>query len=130
MGFAQCRGRAGEALAAAYYELLGCEVLARNLKLGGVEVDLLVSDRGTRVLVEVKLRGRSDFGGAALAVDRAKRERLLRAARALQAGAGAADARARRDARSGCAALRIDVVAIEPMDEGLRLRHYRGAVSE
>ena|SRR3989442_4452344 len=132
MGFAQTRGRAGEALAAAYYELLGCQVLARNLKLGGVEVDLLVSDRGTRVLVEVKLRGRSDFGGAALAVDRAKRERLLRAARALESGAGPAGARTRvpREARSGHTALRIDVVAIEPVDDGLTLRHYRGAVSE
>src|SRR6058998_1252535 len=116
MGFAQTRGRAGEALAAAYYELLGCQVLARNLKLGGVEVDLLVSDRGTRVLVEVKLRGRADYGGAALAVDRAKRERLVRAARALE--------------QSGAPAVRIDVIAIETGADGLTLRHYRNAVTD
>ena len=116
MGLTQRRGRAGEDLAAAYYQLLGCEVLGRNLKLAGVEVDLLVSDHGTQVLVEVKLRTRTDYGGAALAVERVKRERLLRAARALSA--------------QHEAGLRIDVVAIEPVDGGLALRHYRGAVSE
>jgi putative endonuclease len=115
MGIAQQRGRAGEALAAAYFELLGCEVLDRNLKLAGVEVDLVVADGATRVLVEVKLRGRADFGGAALAVDHAKRERLKRAARALE-GSGAL--------------LRIDVVALERLDDGLTLRHYRNAITD
>ncbi len=115
MGVPQRRGRAGEALAAAYFELLGCEVLERNVKLAGVEVDLVVADGATRVLVEVKLRGRVDFGGAAAAVDAAKRERLRRAARALE--------------RSG-APLRIDVVALETLDEGLTLRHYRSAITD
>lgn len=115
MGIAQRRGRSGEALAAAYFELLGCEVLVRNLKLAGVEVDLIVADGATRVLVEVKLRGRTDFGGAALAVDQRKRERLKRAARALG---------------SGGAPLRIDVVALETLDGGLTLRHYRNAITD
>ena len=115
MGIAQRHGRAGEALAAAYFELLGWEVEGRNLKLGGVEVDLVVADGATRVLVEVKLRGRSDYGGAALAVDRPKRERLKRAARVLGGGA---------------TALRIDVVALERLDDGLTLRHYRNAVTD
>jgi len=75
MGIAQRHGRAGEALAAAYFELLrlgggGPESQARRGR-----VDLVVADGATRVLVEVKLRGRSDFGGAALAVDRPKCER-------------------------------------------------------
>src|SRR5881409_332106 len=84
MGVAQRRGRAGEDLAIAYLELAGCHVIGRNLKLGGVEVDALASDGAAQVVVEVKLRGRSDFGGAAAAIDAAKRVRLLRAARALQ----------------------------------------------
>ena len=115
MGITQRRGHAGESLAAAYFELLGCGVLERNVKLAGVEVDLVVDDHGTRVLVEVKLRGRADFGGAALAVDRAKRERLRRAARALG---------------GDNVALRIDVVGLETVDEGLVLRHYRNAVTD
>jgi putative endonuclease len=115
MGSAQRRGAAGEALAAAYFELLGCEVLGRNQKLAGVEVDLVVADGATRVLVEVKLRGRADFGGAAQAVDHVKRERLKRAARSLE-GSGTP--------------LRIDVVALEPLDGGLTLRHYRNAITD
>jgi putative endonuclease len=115
MGIAQRRGAAGESLAAAYYELLGGRIVGRNQRLGGVEVDLIVEQDGTLVLVEVKLRGRGDFGGAARAVDRAKAERMRRAARAL-----GADARA----------LRIDVVALEPVDDGLVLRHYRNAITD
>jgi putative endonuclease len=115
MGIARSRGLAGENLAAAYFELIGCPVVARNARLAGVEVDLVVTEGGTRVLVEVKTRGRADYGGAALAVDARKRERLLRAARTLAHGA---------------CAVRIDVVALETSPEGAVLRHYRGAVTE
>ena len=107
------RGRAGEALAAAYLALVGMKVVERNLRIAGVEVDLVAADRGVTVLVEVKARARSDFGGAALAVDERKRERLRRAASAMG-----------RSAR----AVRIDVVAVELEADGARLRHYRNAV--
>ena len=116
MGNARLHGPAGEALAAAYLELIGCVVLARNPRLGGVEVDLLVEDGGTKVLVEVKARARTDYGGAALAVDHAKRSRLMRAARALGAECGGA--------------VRIDVVTVEPVEDGATVRHYRNAVTE
>ncbi len=114
MGWAGTRGRAGEALAIAYLELVGLHVVARNLKLGGVEVDALASDGSAQVVVEVKCRGRSDYGGAAAAIDHTKRARLVRAARALlQAGA-------RR--------VRVDVVAVDLTPEGATVRHYRNAV--
>jgi len=116
MGVAQTRGRAGEALAMAYLELAGCRVIARNLRLGGVEVDALVTDGPAQVVVEVKVRGRSDYGGAAAAVDAAKRARLVRAARALQLG--------------GARRVRIDVVAVELSPEGATVRHIRNAVTE
>jgi len=116
MGHTRSRGAAGEALAAAYLELAGYEVVGRNVRLGGVEVDLLASDGPVRVMVEAKYRGRSDYGGAALAVDHAKRGRLLRAARALEAESGRA--------------VRIDVVAVELAEGGAIVRHYRNAVTE
>jgi putative endonuclease len=116
MGTANIRGARGESLAAAWLELGGRQVLGRNVRLGGVEVDLLAREGETHVVVEVKLRGRSDYGGAALAVDRAKCQRLLRAARALE--------------QSGVPGVRIDVIAIETDAEGLILRHYRNAVTE
>ena len=116
MGVASTRGKAGEALAIAYLELAGCRVIGRNLRLGGVEVDLLVGDGPTQVVVEVKARGRPDYGGAAAAIDRAKRMRLVRAARALQ--------------RDGARCVRIDVVAVDLSPDGATVRHYRSAVTE
>ena len=116
MGMAQARGRAGEALAVAYLELAGFRVTGRNLRLAGVEVDALASDGPARVLVEVKVRGRADFGGAAAAVDHRQRARLVRAAHALQ--------------QSGADRVRIDVVAVDVTPEGATVRHYRNAVTE
>ena len=102
MAVPQQRGHAGEALAAAY------------LELAGVEVDLLAAEGATRVLVEVKLRSRADYGGPAGALDRDKRRRLRRAALAL----------------GGAEPVRIDLVAIELVDDGLTLRHYRNAITD
>ena len=116
MGIANVRGRAGEALAAAYLELAGCDVLARNHRVAGVELDVLGLDGRCRVVVEVKLRTRSDYGGAALAVDHAKRARLLRAARVL--------------AQDGSGPVRVDVVAVTLGPEGATIAHFRNALSD
>ena len=116
MGVAKRRGEAGESLAAEYLNLIGWDVHERNLRVAGVEVDLLARDDRTDVLVEVKLRSRSDFGGAAWAVDRRKHERLRRAARAL--------------VHAGARIVRIDVVAVEFEEDGVRLRHFRNAITE
>lgn len=116
MGSAQDRGRAGEALAAAYLELVGCPCVARNVRLGGVEVDLVVDDGPSRVLVEVRLRSRGDYGGAAATLDRAKRERLRRAARALE--------------QQGVRHPRVDVVAVDLVPGGARVTHHRNAVTD
>jgi putative endonuclease len=115
MDSTRTRGNAGETLAASFLELVGLQIVKRNARLGGVEVDLLARDGATQVIVEVKLRGRDDFGGAAEAVDRRKRERLLRAAGVLAASGEA---------------VRIDVVAIELVLSGAVVRHYRNAILE
>ena len=116
MGRSDARGRAGEAMAAAYLELMGFAVEARNTRIAGVEVDLVASDDRTIALVEVKLRTRTDYGGAALAVDRSKRERMWRAALAVGEHEGRA--------------VRIDVIAIESHEHGATIRHYPNAVTE
>ncbi|MBI1797696.1 MAG: YraN family protein [Candidatus Eisenbacteria bacterium] len=116
MGVTQVKGRAGEMLAASYLELAGCTIRARNVRLAGVEVDLIVQDGPAQVIVEVKVRRRSDFGGAAAAIDPTKRMRLTRAAHALL--------------QQGARRVRIDVVAIDLDAEGAAVRHYRSAVTE
>jgi putative endonuclease len=115
MGDAQNRGRAGEALAAAYLELVGCRFVARNVRLAGVEVDLVVDDGASRVLVEVRLRSRGDYGGASATILRTKRERLIRAARALE--------------QQGVRHPRVDVVAIDLTSGGATLTHHRNAIT-
>ena len=115
MGFAQDRGRAGEALAAAYLELVGCHCVARNVRLGGVEVDLVVDDGPSRVLVEVRFRSRGDYGGAAETLDHKKRTRLLRAASALE--------------QQGVLHPRVDVIAIDLCATGATLTHHRNAIT-
>jgi len=115
MGVAQDRGRAGEALAAAYLELMGCRLVARNVRLGGVEVDLVVDDGPSRVLVEVRLRSRGDYGGAAETLGPAKRDRLRRAASVL--------------VQQGVRHPRVDVVAVDLTPTGAVIAHYRNAVT-
>jgi putative endonuclease len=114
MGLTGERGRAGERLAEAYLELLGARPCGRNVRIAGVEVDLVVDDGPVRVLVEVKLRSRGDYGGAALAVDHRKRHRLLRAASAL--------------VQTGISRVRVDVVTIDLDPDGARVSRYRNIV--
>jgi putative endonuclease len=115
MGLARSRGLAAESIAASYLELIGCAPLARNVRLNGVEVDAIAVDRGVRVLVEVRCRNRTDFGGAAATLDHDKRRRLIRAAQALE--------------HEHDGPVRIDVIAIDVGPEGATLRHYRNAIT-
>jgi putative endonuclease len=78
--FAQ--GRAAERRVAWHYRLRGYRILARNVRAGGVELDLIVR-RGRRlVFCEVKLKEGPRFGDPLEAVDELKRERLRRGAQA------------------------------------------------
>ncbi|MDX9706136.1 MAG: YraN family protein [Azospira sp.] len=74
-------GARAETLAARFLTARGLSVLARNYRVRGGEIDLVCADHGTLVFVEVRLRRRGDFGGAAASVTAAKRRRLVLAAR-------------------------------------------------
>lgn len=75
------RGREAEAVAARYLEARGLRVVARNYRIRGGEIDLICRDGDELVFVEVRLRRRSDFGGAADSITWHKRRRLILAAR-------------------------------------------------
>ena len=64
----------------------GLRILARNWRCRHGEIDLVADERGTLVFVEVRLRRSNLYGGAAESVTRAKRRRLLAAARLYLAG--------------------------------------------
>lgn len=77
------RGDAAEALAAEYLSARGLEVLARNVRCKGGELDLLCRDGEVLVVVEVRQRSRHDYGGALASVTWRKRRKIIRATRFL-----------------------------------------------
>lgn len=74
------RGREAEALAAQYLECYGVRVIKRNFRIRGGEIDLICRDGKVLVFVEVRLRTRSDFGGAAASITASKQRRIILAA--------------------------------------------------
>lgn len=72
-------GRLGERMAAAFLVVKGYEVVWRNYRYAGREIDLLVRRGGTLAAVEVKLRRGRRFGSAIEAVDARKLSRIHQA---------------------------------------------------
>lgn len=111
------RGAAAEAMAAAYLELRGYRILARNWRDGHREIDLVVEVGRLVAFIEVKFRASDRYGGARLALKPQQRLDLERAAVAFLKSAGRSD-------RS----VRFDLVGVEfDGEDGLRLVHLKGA---
>ena len=121
---AQRIGDAGEDLAAARLEAAGWTILARNVRLGRDELDLIAIDPGppaALVVVEVRRRGRRDFGLAEESLDYRKRAALRRAVGELRAAGVLPDGH-----RLPSLPLRVDLVAIDPGPNGaISVRHHR-----
>jgi putative endonuclease len=98
-------GDAAEDMALAHLRQAGLRLVQRNYRTPGRyggEIDLILRERdGTLVFVEVRQRSSTRFGGAAGTVDRAKRQRIIRAARHFISRS------------AGVPPCRFDVVAIE-----------------
>lgn len=74
------RGSAAERMAERFLARQGVVTIARNWRTRRGEIDLIARDGGTLVFVEVRLRTRSDYGGAAASITAAKQQRLVAAA--------------------------------------------------
>ncbi|WP_324779941.1 YraN family protein [Thiobacillus sedimenti] len=74
-------GQTAETRAASFLQAHGLRLVARNWRCRFGEIDLVMQDGATLVFVEVRLRTRSDFGGAAASVTAAKQRKLAAAAR-------------------------------------------------
>ena len=74
-------GQSAESRAEAFLKTRGLKLVARNWHCRFGEIDLVMLDGATLVFIEVRLRSRSDFGGAAASVTPAKQKKLLAAAR-------------------------------------------------
>jgi uncharacterized protein (TIGR00252 family) len=114
------RQQAGLAAEDAAHALLiaeGLKPLARNARYPFGEVDLVMLDAGTLVFVEVRFRRNSNFGGAAVSIDAAKRRKIARASQAWLSSH-------RQFANASC---RFDVVAVTPRGGGLQCEWIRSA---
>ena len=76
--YRQAIGQRAEDRAAAFLESNGWQVVLRNFRRRGGELDIVASQDGELVVAEVRTRNREDFGGAAASVDRAKQARIAR----------------------------------------------------
>jgi putative endonuclease len=76
-------GRFAENLAAAYVQRHGYRIVARNLRLGLDEIDILAVEGGQTVLIEVRARRGDALGPPQWSLSAAKIARLRRAALAL-----------------------------------------------
>jgi putative endonuclease len=117
---AQRAGDEAEARVAARLGAEGWRVLARHVRVGRAELDLVAVDPGppaSLVIVEVRWRGRRDFGLPEETVDHRKRARLRRAAFVLRDAGRLPDGRQLPELP-----LRFDLVVVEPGD---RVRHHR-----
>jgi putative endonuclease len=115
-GGRKARGRAAEALAAAFLEGLGARVIARNHAIKRGEVDLVCEDGQTVVFVEVRSRSSEAQGGPEETVDRRKRRRVV---------AAATDGATRNGALER--PIRFDVVAVTFGEGEPRLEHFPAA---
>jgi putative endonuclease len=79
-------GAEAEELAAAFLARHGLHIVERNWRRRCGEIDLVARDGDVLVFVEVRLRRRGDFGGAAASITAAKRARLIAAAEQYLAG--------------------------------------------
>jgi putative endonuclease len=112
-------GRAAEEAAARHLGKLGWRVVTTNFRAKGGELDLVAMDGGTLAIVEVRYRASDLYGGAAGSITRAKRSRIVRAARALLA------------VNPPFAKLpaRFDVVEVDGPADSLRCELIKGAFS-
>jgi putative endonuclease len=119
--YRQIRGTEGENAAVGYLLELGWRVLARNVELGGVEVDILAVDPGppsTVVVVEVRSVRTARYGPPEDKIDRAKVGRLYRALAALRDAEGLVT-----DVRASAA--RVDLLVVDLRRGNEDFRHLR-----
>lgn len=74
-------GDAVEQAAALWLQKQGLVLIERNYRCKGGEIDLVMRSGSELIFVEVRLRQRSDYGGAAESVTSSKQRRIVHAAR-------------------------------------------------
>jgi putative endonuclease len=109
-------GAQGEDCAVLFLERQGLRILARNLRSGGVEIDVIAARGRLVVFVEVKTRRSRRAGLPEESVDARKQARLVAGASAWL-----------REHPGVAARIRFDVISCEATADGFQVRHLEGA---
>jgi putative endonuclease len=113
-------GVRAEEVARAYFVDRGFELVDRNLRVGRLELDLVLRDGPVIIVVEVRTRGASSFQRALDSVDSRKRARVRAAGERLWRDRFARDASVDR--------MRFDIAAVEFQPDGTAVvEHVRAA---
>lgn len=110
------KGDLGEETAAEHLRRNGFDIIERNYRRRGGEIDIVASDGGVLVFIEVKFRRNTAFGAPQESVTPAKQERLRRTAEVYVAERGIGE----RECR-------FDVVAVTAGGGTARIEHFRNA---
>ncbi|HEU4531397.1 MAG TPA: YraN family protein [Steroidobacteraceae bacterium] len=79
----QALGAQAEGIARRHLTAHGLELVCENYRCRVGELDLVMRERGTLVIVEVRMRRASRFGGARASIHGGKKRRIVRAAQHL-----------------------------------------------
>jgi putative endonuclease len=112
-------GARAEEIAAKHLASAGLEILAVNLRVGRLELDVVARDGAVIVVVEVRTRGPGAWQRALDSVDARKRARVRAAGERLWRERFARDARVER--------MRFDIAAVDLSPEGARVEVVRAA---
>ncbi|GAB4365091.1 MAG: YraN family protein [Deltaproteobacteria bacterium] len=110
-------GRAAEEAVCRHLAKRGWRIEARNVRGRGGEIDIVARDGETLAFVEVRYRGREDYGEPEESVDRRKRLRIASAARSYLAAVPPAS----------WSTARFDVAAVTDGPDGPVIRYYENA---
>jgi putative endonuclease len=114
------RARRAEQATADWLTLQGFRILATNLRLGALELDIVAKRGGLVVIVEVRSRGEGAFESAFESVSIAKRRHLLKASERLWRSRLLSDASVER--------VRIDVASVTFVSGETRVEVAQGAI--
>jgi putative endonuclease len=109
-------GAHAEGIARRFLGAHGLELLCENYRCRLGELDLVMREADTLVIVEVRMRTHARYGGAVASVDRFKQQRIVRATEHLLM----------KHPRLTRLPVRFDVVSFEPRSAG-RIEWIRGA---
>jgi putative endonuclease len=114
-------GEPAESRVAKVLEAAGWTILARRMRLGSLEIDLLASRGDVAAIVEVRGRRAGGWVSAFDSISPTKRARLVRAAKRLWSSRLSKDASIR--------VLRIDVASVTYDEQGTRIEIAEGAIA-